>query len=50
MRPLLIVNPRAGGGRTGQIFQQMRGPIERAIGGFDVVFTERARHAVDLAR
>jgi YegS/Rv2252/BmrU family lipid kinase len=49
-RPLLIVNPRSGGGRTGRIFDQMRGPIERAIGPFDTLFTERGRHAVEIAR
>jgi diacylglycerol kinase (ATP) len=49
-RPLLIVNPRSGGGRTGRVFDQMRGPIERAIGAFDTLFTERGRHAVELAR
>lgn len=50
MKPLLIVNPRASGGRTGELFQKMRGPLERTIGSFDVTFTERGRHAVDLAR
>src|SRR6185503_20293768 len=50
MKPLLIVNPRSGGGRTGQIFDKLRRPIERSIGAFDTMFTERGRHAVDLAR
>jgi diacylglycerol kinase (ATP) len=50
MKPLLIVNPRSGGGRTGELFEKMRGPVERVVGGFDTVFTERGRHAVDLAR
>src|SRR4051812_35126697 len=49
-KPLLIVNPRSGGGRTGRIFEQLRLPIERAIGDVDVTFTERGRHAVDIAR
>jgi YegS/Rv2252/BmrU family lipid kinase len=49
-RPLLIVNPRSGGGKTGRIFDQMRGPIERSIGAFDTIFTERGRHAVEIAR
>jgi YegS/Rv2252/BmrU family lipid kinase len=49
-RPLLIVNPRSGGGQTGKIFDAMRAPLERALGDFDVAFTERGRHAVDLAR
>jgi len=50
MKPLLIVNPRSGGGRTGALFEKMRSPIERSLGAFDTVFTERGRHAVDLAR
>lgn len=50
MRPLLIVNPRSGGGRTGRMFEPMRGPIERHLGPIDVAFTERPRHAVDIAR
>jgi len=49
MKPLLIVNPRAGGGRTGALFAKMQDPIERSLGGFDVTFTERGRHAVDIA-
>jgi YegS/Rv2252/BmrU family lipid kinase len=50
MRPLLIVNPRSGGGRTGKLFDEMRAPIQRALGEVDVAHTERPRHAVDLAR
>jgi diacylglycerol kinase (ATP) len=50
MKPLLIVNPRSGGGRTGELFAQMKEPIERALGAFDVSLTERGRHAVDIAR
>ena len=49
-RPLMIVNPRSSGGKTGRIFDKMRGPIERAIGPFDTIFTERGRHAVEIAR
>jgi diacylglycerol kinase (ATP) len=48
--PLLIVNPRSGGGKTGKIFDAMRVPLRRALGSFDVVFTERGRHAVTFAR
>src|SRR5262249_38147211 len=48
--PLLIVNPRSGGGKTGKIFDALRVPLERALGAVDVVFTERARHAVEFAR
>jgi diacylglycerol kinase (ATP) len=48
--PLLVVNPRSGGGNTGKIFDAMRVPLKRALGDFDVAFTERGRHAVELAR
>ena len=48
--PLLVVNPRSGGGKTGKIFDAMRAPLTRALGDFDVVFTERGRHAVEFAR
>jgi diacylglycerol kinase (ATP) len=50
MKPLLIVNPRSGRGKTGIIFEKMRGPIEKHLGSVDVTFTERPRHAVDIAR
>lgn len=49
MQPLLIVNPRSGGGRTGQTFDRMRGPIEKALGPVDVAFTDKPRHAAELA-
>jgi diacylglycerol kinase (ATP) len=47
---LLVVNPRAGGGRTGAIFPEMRHAIESALGQVDVVFTERPGHGIGLAR
>ena len=49
MNPLFIVNPRSGGGRTGEVFESMRRPIERIVGAFDVAFTEGPRHASDIA-
>ena len=49
-KPLLVVNPRSGGGRTGKLFEAARKPIERALGEVDVAYTERGRHAVDIAR
>lgn len=48
-RPLVIINPRAGGARGGHSAQALRRIIEDAIGGVDVVETERPRHAVELA-
>lgn len=50
MKPLFIVNPRSGGGRTGQVWEKMRRPIERIVGEIDVAFTEKQRHAEDIAR
>jgi YegS/Rv2252/BmrU family lipid kinase len=50
MKPLLIVNPKSGGGRTGELFAKLRGPIDRVLGDSDVVFTTSARHGVELAR
>jgi diacylglycerol kinase (ATP) len=50
MRPLVIVNPRSQGGRTGATFGAMRGVIERFLGPVDVALTEASRHAVDIAR
>lgn len=49
MKPLFIVNPRSGGGRTGAAWDSMRGPIERIVGPIDVAFTSGPRHADDLA-
>lgn len=50
MKPLVIVNPNSGGGRTGALFDKLRVPIERSLGAIDVIFTERGRHAVEIAR
>jgi diacylglycerol kinase (ATP) len=50
MKPLLIVNPQSAGGKTGALFEKMRGPIERHLGQVDVTLTEGPRHAVDIAR
>jgi YegS/Rv2252/BmrU family lipid kinase len=49
-KPLLIVNPRSGGGQAGAQFDKLRAPIESGIGAFDAILTERGRHAVDIAR
>jgi YegS/Rv2252/BmrU family lipid kinase len=49
-RPLLVVNPRSGGGKTASVFSSMQATIEQALGVADVVFTERPGHAIELAR
>lgn len=50
MKPLLVVNPRSGGGATGRTFSAMRETIEAALGPVDVKMTERQGHGIDLAR
>lgn len=50
MKPLLVVNPRSGGGATGRVFGAMRETIERALGPVEVAMTERPGHGIDLAR
>ena len=50
LRPLLVVNPRSGGGRTGRVFPRMRAAIEKALGPVDVEWTERGGHGIELAR
>jgi len=50
VKPLLVVNPKAGGGRTGAIIDDVRGAIERSkIGEVDVVQTTGRGSAIDLA-
>ncbi len=48
--PLLIVNPRAGGGKTGKTFASMQSVIEGRLGTVKVAFTEQAGHGIELAR
>ncbi len=50
MKPLLVVNPKSGGGATGRTFGAMRATIERALGDVEVAMTERSGHGIDLAR
>lgn len=50
VKPLLIVNPQSAGGKTGALFEKMRGPIERSLGHFETAFTSGPRHAVDIAK
>ena len=49
-RPLVIVNPRSGGGRAGRTFDDVRAVIERRLGPVDVAFTRQPAHAIALAR
>lgn len=50
MRPLLIVNPASGSGRTGKTFGSMRRTIEDALGPVDVEMTAGRGHGIELAR
>ncbi|HEX3346406.1 MAG TPA: acylglycerol kinase family protein, partial [Polyangiaceae bacterium] len=50
MSPLVIVNPRSGGGRAGRTFTEVRGVLERRLGSLDVVLTTHSGHAIELAR
>ena len=49
-RPLLIVNPASGGGKTGKGFDSLRGTIGRALGPMRVAMTEARGHAIELAK
>ncbi len=50
MKPLLVVNPNAGGGATGRGFNAMKATIERALGPVEVAMTSHSGHGIDLAR
>jgi diacylglycerol kinase (ATP) len=49
-RPLLVVNPKSGGGATGRTWNSLKSTIERALGKVEVAMTERQGHGIDLAR
>ncbi len=49
-RPLIIVNPRSGGGRAGRTFTEVKAVLERRLGPVDAVFTANPAHAIELAR
>lgn len=50
MKPLCIVNPQAGGGRTGRTFETWRRTVEGALGAVEFVFTESKGDGARLAR
>jgi len=49
-RPLFIVNPAAGRGKTGRTWPQMKATIEAKLGPIDVSFTDAPGHGITLAR
>jgi YegS/Rv2252/BmrU family lipid kinase len=50
VKPLVVVNPKSGGGATGRTFGAMKSAIENALGPFETAMTERSGHGVELAR
>lgn len=50
MKPLFIVNPRSGGGRSGRALEALLDVARSSLGEIDASFTERPRHATELAR
>src|SRR5277367_5707983 len=50
LKPLLIVNPSAGGGRAGRTFAALRPIVERVLGSVDVEPTRARGHGIALAR
>jgi YegS/Rv2252/BmrU family lipid kinase len=49
-RPLVIVNPKAGGGFSERKAARLIGAVAEGLGEVDVAFTEAPRHATALAR
>lgn len=48
MKPLVILNPRSGGGKTGRVEKELRATIVRTMGEAEFVMTERAGHGREL--
>src|SRR3569623_1599708 len=49
-RPLVIVNPKAGGGFSERKTARLIGALSEGLGEVDLAFTEAPRHATALAR
>ncbi|MGZ3420830.1 MAG: diacylglycerol/lipid kinase family protein, partial [Polyangiales bacterium] len=49
-RPLLVVNPASGGGKTGKTFDSLLSTIRASLGEVDVVRTQGRGHAIELAK
>lgn len=49
MKPLIVLNPNSQGGKTGKCADELQGVIQRYVGDADMSFTERPRHAVEIA-
>jgi diacylglycerol kinase (ATP) len=49
MKPLIIINPNAGGGKTGQQLEKLERLLESSLGPLEVKLTERPRQAAEFA-
>lgn len=49
MKPLLIVNPQSGGGKTRKVFPELKRVIEKRLGDVDAEYTNAPGHAIELA-
>jgi YegS/Rv2252/BmrU family lipid kinase len=50
LKPLVIVNPRSGGGKTGRTFENLLPSLVHALGEVDVAHTTHPGHAIELAQ
>ncbi len=49
-KPLFIVNPQSGGGKTAREFPGLQSVIEERLGDFDLVWTAKTGHGIEIAR
>ena len=49
-RTLAVINEHAGGGSMADVFRRLEHPLRDAIGDFDVAFTDKPSHAIELVR
>jgi YegS/Rv2252/BmrU family lipid kinase len=50
MKTLAVINEHAGGGAMADIFRRIENPLREAIGEFDIAFTDRPGHAIEIVR
>ncbi len=48
--PLIVVNPKSAGGSTEQRWARIASDLARNFGAFNVAFTDRAGHAIEIAK
>ncbi|MCC6620039.1 MAG: diacylglycerol kinase family lipid kinase [Deltaproteobacteria bacterium] len=47
---LVVVNEHAGGGQMADVFRRLEHPLHDLLGPFDLAFTDRTGHAIDIVR